>query len=584
MDSKPSSSPSWDDIIEEEMIHNSGDDQFNIPFSQSVNSRDQTVQEKGIKGSIKVHHRHSVSLPSQSFSFIDPQPNTLLPKYFQSEDKVSLEEYKKYLTERNNVLATSTLNTIISSTRDKKDKCQILRSAAELCKQNGMISMACDNYTNAENIDPEVPQVYLDHAKMLDELGFWYEAEEILLTGSMNTNGSDSLLSKMIKQYERRQHFQQVRSALGLLVEKCQLKLPSLLDGLVFECQHGPISKVLEVLRLNESLLNNSNLNNNNNNNNNNSNNNNNNNNNSNNLVKRLSSSAPCKSKKNFWSNDNLSGSSEPEKKSNLSAGEISKSGFHVSASQAFQRRGYPKQANFYSQQGTLRFSSMPNCWISYIQQSSVSVIQVILKDASKFLTGGSLSKIQLAAAEKLGSLYAIQFAREVISEAIISTSEDQRWRILYNASLIDLFFGDLSMTLLLVDYATKNVPGKFSYNLFLLLAKLKEITGNFDTASHIYNSLIKEYQTADWRIFLEASFFEIRRKNFTAALNIAKDGLKYHPATGRLLAIVIQLETGENQITALKEAVFNAPKSGEVWTEVGRFLLNPLSPFLFFL
>ena len=61
------------------------------------------------------------------------------------------------------------------------------------------------------------------------------------------------------------------------------------------------------------------------------------------------------------------------------------------------------------------------------------------------------------------------------------------------------------------------------------------------------------------------------------------KRALKIHSGTGRLWAMLIQLEHQNGpkiQFNVLKKALLQVPKSGEVWCEAARLHMDPLSNY----
>jgi len=82
--------------------------------------------------------------------------------------------------------------------------------------------------------------------------------------------------------------------------------------------------------------------------------------------------------------------------------------------------------------------------------------------------------------------------------------------------------------------------------------------------------------------VYLESVLLELRCLNLPRALHEARKALRVHRGTGRLWAMLIQLEHTQGvprQLTVFQQALFEVPKSGEVWCEGARICLNPYSP-----
>ena len=85
-----------------------------------------------------------------------------------------------------------------------------------------------------------------------------------------------------------------------------------------------------------------------------------------------------------------------------------------------------------------------------------------------------------------------------------------------------------------------------------------------------------------EWKIFLEAVLLEYRSGNLTDAIARCESALRVYPGTGRLWAMLIQLYLDQGflaQRRMFHRALYQVPKSGEVWCEGARLCMNPLSP-----
>lgn len=73
-----------------------------------------------------------------------------------------------------------------------------------------------------------------------------------------------------------------------------------------------------------------------------------------------------------------------------------------------------------------------------------------------------------------------------------------------------------------------------------------------------------------------------LRNGKFSIAENLAKEALSIHFATGRLWATLVQIKHAQGKSEDCYQTFINAiweiPKSGEVWCEGARFLMSPAS------
>lgn len=128
---------------------------------------------------------------------------------------------------------------------------------------------------------------------------------------------------------------------------------------------------------------------------------------------------------------------------------------------------------------------------------------------------------------------------------------------------------------------ALKVVPEKGKVATLLECARLEELAGDVLLARSI---LIKSRieQNTDWKVWLGSILLEMRDRNYSSALFLAKQAVEKYPGTGRLWACLVQLQFIEGsedaEYDSLKNALSSVPKSGEVWCEGGRIHLNPFS------
>ncbi|KAK8899542.1 hypothetical protein M9Y10_001858 [Tritrichomonas musculus] len=453
---------------------------------------------------------------SQSFSARDLLPHHMIEMVDEDEPDFTIDGYDQNLENRQLDEASNILEHLISQAKDQKEKSKIYRSAANANKRHFYNKEACQMYEEAEKADPESTQNYIDHAKLLDEIGQITEAERILQTGLEKTNIAESIITKLIKQFERRQKFDAVRSTLGKIYQTVGFQrstAPSFAEGALFESRHGDVFAAISAFN-------------------------------------DICQMIPAKT------------------------------GYYVELAENIKRRGFEQQALQIAQKGVEKFPAMPNNWCQLIQlQKSTKDIIIAFQDAEKLISPLMMSKLEQSAAVMCAYFGDSKIARMILAECIVKAASDQRWRILYNAAMVELLYGDGSLTILLLPSAAHYTPDKFAPTVILAMAKVCEINDELEQAESHYETLTSNYSN-DWRIFLEKAMFYVRCSKYQDALECTKKGLEMYPNTGRLWALRVQLEDPESKIKVLLNAIMSSPKSGEIWTEAARIVMNPLSPY----
>ena len=541
----------WNEVLDEDQVLPSSDrrvgsvphkqfpkidDYFNessegplpAPEENARRGRNANVGNSGSVLMVSPTHRRSRSLNSNDAPYIDVSfairnPKNLLPNdlqdlYDAQSPAPSLEIYESILESDNQdkiSKADRALKRLLTGKTDPKDKGKILRAVAEINKRNFLFNDAIHFYEKATQAEPSNTQNYLDHSKLLEELGQIEDAEKILKNGLFKSSAHEQLTPKLVKMFERRQKFDSVRKILGLIYKT--IGLPgatlSLLEGVLFEVRHGDIRKAQNVLA-------------------------------------ELEKVAPLKNN------------------------------FYVDLSEDTRRRGYYDLAMQCAKNGLDKYSTMPSNWTHFIsiQRTAKDTLEA-LNNASSKLSVSSLSKISQIAAFQCARLGDIHSARKIIADGIAGASADQRWRYLYNASVIETLFGSMPLVENLLNLAMKMTPQKSLSTVMMALAKYYEQIEDISKAKQVYKILKKE-QKSDWRIYLEYTLFLVRQNKRAKALKNVKKALNIHQSTGRLWALYVQLEEESKQPERLKSAILSAPKSGEIWVEAARIAMNPVSPY----
>ena len=87
--------------------------------------------------------------------------------------------------------------------------------------------------------------------------------------------------------------------------------------------------------------------------------------------------------------------------------------------------------------------------------------------------------------------------------------------------------------------------------------SRLHELRGNVEQARRLLRSA-RRTNTQEWKVFLESVLLELRNQSIGRALREARKALDVHRGTGRLWAVLIQLEQQhgvEQQLRVFQQA-----------------------------
>ena len=116
----------------------------------------------------------------------------------------------------------------------------------------------------------------------------------------------------------------------------------------------------------------------------------------------------------------------------------------------------------------------------------------------------------------------------------------------------------------------TTRAPSKTRAIVMLEQSRLHELQGNVAAARAQFKTA-RRTNAQEWKVFLESVLVEVRAREPRNALREAKRALDKHRGTGRLWAVLIQLEHAagvHQQLRVFFVALKEVPKSGEVWCE----------------
>lgn len=208
--------------------------------------------------------------------------------------------------------------------------------------------------------------------------------------------------------------------------------------------------------------------------------------------------------------------------------------------------------------------------------------------------------------------------ARKCFVLSMMACPSNLRWKIFLAGARMELNAGKIDTVKALLRQAHMEVPEKSRYHVFLECCRLEEFTGSVDAARKIL-TIARSSIKNEWKIYLESVLVEARDGNLTTAIFIADEALRMDSGSGRLWALLLQLVhriewkqsmvkklhcstlsensfkssmnkyvqvpagyTIPSKFNVLYRALQVVPKSGEVWCEGARVLLNPLSLDIF--
>ena len=172
--------------------------------------------------------------------------------------------------------------------------------------------------------------------------------------------------------------------------------------------------------------------------------------------------------------------------------------------------------------------------------------------------------------------------ARSSYDESVKTCPPNLRWKVWLAGARTELLSRYPEMARTFLKRALQEVPQKNRAYVLVETARLEEYVGRDEAARQILADGRRTSQK-EWKVFLESVLLEIRNGKRDAAIALAEEALKIHRGTGRLWACLVQLKSivgPDAQFDILQSALTEVPKSGEVWCEAARLVLNPTSPY----
>jgi len=163
---------------------------------------------------------------------------------------------------------------------------------------------------------------------------------------------------------------------------------------------------------------------------------------------------------------------------------------------------------------------------------------------------------------------------------SVANCASNLRWKVWLGGARTELCHGQFETAHALLERALGESPPKTRALVMLEQSRLYELCRNPEQARKLLRSARKTNRQ-EWKVYLESVLLELRCQQTGRALREARKALDVHRGTGRLWAVLIQLEHDngvERQLQVFQQALLEVPKSGEVWCEGARICLNPHS------
>jgi la-related protein 1 len=209
-----------------------------------------------------------------------------------------------------------------------------------------------------------------------------------------------------------------------------------------------------------------------------------------------------------------------------------------------------------------------------------------LLHEALTSLSREIWSKLYMESAMSIECKEEISLCKKRLVNAFIYSPENLKWKIFILGARIEIRYANCENALSLLNQCVSFIPSKQQGFLLIEYAKYYEMKGVMDKAAKMYEEAIK-IDGSNWKTWFEHLQFYMRCNNLNKALDVTDSALEIHSNTGRLYASLIQImhikaKTTEDYLAAyekFKSSCAKIPKSGEVWCEGARLVMNSKHP-----
>ena len=393
---------------------------------------------------------------------------------------------------------------------------------ADLCKREKRFRDARLLYARATERMPNAPQTWLEYAKMEEERGHFRRCQHILTAGLQHCPLHEALLLKAIKHLERIGELEAARALLGQLrgvpVDK---SWRTLLEGALLEARAARTDTARRI-------------------------------------FKYLLQQAP-------W------------------YGPV----WHEAC--RFEHRcNHLHEALHVAEQGLLQLPRYGPLWFCALRLQECTsqkhdlmrATRTLVERGARHISKDLVWKLWFESAqveERAGFLHK---SRAAYVKSVGTCAANLRWKVWLGGARTELCHQQIETSQALLERAYEESPPKTRAIVMLEQSRLHELRGNVEQARRLLKGARKTNKQ-EWKVFLESVLLELRNQSIGRALREARKALDVHRGTGRLWAVLIQLEQQhgvEQQLRVFQQALNEVPKSGEVWCEGARIFLNPHS------
>jgi tetratricopeptide (TPR) repeat protein len=546
--------------------------------------------------------------PSSSLSLARPPPQSSTEFVESPRTKHMYKEFYRIfrVKERESLEAARIYATDALSWVPDKSKWKIYLELAEIAKRNNEFVEARRLYEQVTNLQPLASQGWLEWSKMEEEFGCFEQSLMILQDGLRYCQHNEGLLTKAVKQHERRDENNLARQMLsGLLHESVDRVWRSILEGALFEVRSGEFAAARKIFKF---------------------------------LMQHVSWYGPIYFEA-FRLDEKESDYENALKIIRKGLSELPRYGplwfgllrimerYDVQAEeQEWLAGNRPKLVNSRAEiLSAVKNISPELIWKLYFEQAQV---EERAADAAAY--GLCASSTVYASST---SVYAVRHklsnvARVSLIRSLLVCPSNLKWKVWLAGCRLELSAGRLVAARRALCLAFAHVPIKSKAYVYLEASRLEEYCGNITAARRILQ-IAKNEISHEWKLHLEAVLLEARAGYLFQATHIAELGLKQHSGTGRLWAVLIQLCHRLESVTSKKHcdppaasssaplasdavalvddideeihgimvssdanaayklpnkfhifsrAVLHVPKSGEVWCEGARCVMNPMN------
>jgi tetratricopeptide (TPR) repeat protein len=360
-------------------------------------------------------------------------------------------------------------------------------------------------------------QGWLDHAKLMEEQGFLSESVELLLKGLSHCGINEQLVSKLLKLYELQGNYVDARGVLSRLRDlPLEKSWKMLLEGALLESRIGNLPTARKVFRyLLDNLHPHGPI-----------------------YYEAYKAEASCEEYENALAFVEEGLSILPK------YGPLWFALFHL-----LEKLGEPHER---------------------LRESLDKAVLTISKELvwKVYFEGGQIEERQ----------WNLVAAREFYEKSAQQALVTLRWKVWMAWARLELMDDNEEAAKSFLDKALREVPAKTKSVILLECTRVEEYFKKLDKARE-YIMQAQNEAKHEWKVFLEAVLLEMRCGNIQRAIHQVQEALKVHQRTGRLWALLIQLQYVNGEEAQLKEfmlALKEVPKSGEVWCEGARIRMNP--------